>query len=69
MKMGRRLRDVSEASSLCPLGKKQSEDASPTPLCRRPILIVSNFSLFEPQTFRDEDAVQSVEEELHQQCE
>jgi len=30
---------------------------------------VSNFSLFEPQTFRDEDAVQSVEEELHQQCE
>ena len=25
--------------------------------------------LFEPQTFRDEDAVQSVEEELHQQCE
>jgi len=30
---------------------------------------VSNFSLFEPQTFRDKDAVQSVEEELHQQCE
>src|SRR5277367_2368958 len=24
-------------------------------------------SLFEPQTFRDEDAVQSVKEELHQQ--
>src|SRR5260221_2944770 len=30
---------------------------------------VSNFSLFEPQTFRNEDAVQTVEEELHQQCE
>src|ERR1700748_1986962 len=29
----------------------------------------SIFSSFEPQTFRDEDAVQSVEEELHQQCE
>src|ERR1700722_5795908 len=28
-----------------------------------------NFLLFEPQTFRDEDAVQSVEEELHQQGE
>src|ERR1700758_2738926 len=33
------------------------------------VIGVSNFSLFEPQTFRDEDAVQSVEEELHQQCE
>jgi hypothetical protein len=31
------LRDVSEASSLCPLGKKQSEDASPTTPCQRPI--------------------------------
>ena len=30
--MGRRLSDVGEASSLCSLGKKQSEDASPTPL-------------------------------------
>ena len=29
------------------------------------VIGVSNFSLFEPQTFRDEDAVQSVEEELH----
>jgi hypothetical protein len=30
MKMGRRLCDVGKASSLCALGKKQSEDASPT---------------------------------------
>jgi hypothetical protein len=46
MKMGRRLSDVSEASSLCPLGKKQSEDASPTPPCRRSILIRKKFMLF-----------------------
>jgi hypothetical protein len=32
-------------------------------------ILVSDFSLFEPQTLRDEDAVQSVEEELHNQCE
>src|SRR5580704_8837691 len=34
-----------------------------------PQRFVNVFSLFEPQSFRDEDAVQSVEEELHQQCE
>jgi hypothetical protein len=31
-RMGRRLSDVSEASSLCPLGKKQSWDALPVAL-------------------------------------
>ena len=52
MKMGRRPCDVSEASSLCTLGKKQSGDASPTLPCRRPILIATKYLLFRGQDTR-----------------
>src|SRR5208282_6171338 len=47
IKMSRRPCDVGEASSLCTLGKKQSGDApmKPTPPCRRPILIATNYML------------------------
>ena len=49
MKMGRRPCDVGEAPSLCTLGKRQSWDASPTPPCRRPILIATKYMLFRGQ--------------------
>src|SRR5271165_3505316 len=46
---GRRPCDAGEASSLCTLGKKQSGDVSPTPPCRRPILIAIKYLLFRGQ--------------------
>src|ERR1700730_5596370 len=52
--------------TLCQRATDRSE--RPQKLLECWVIGVSNFSLFEAQTFRNEDAVQSVEEELHQQC-